>query len=569
MGLSPSESFPEESYFQEQQTPSAFSQHEDCQDPFSDLSLFISGKMKQEIKKLPNSKQLSASLSQRLVGEIISDLKKQFPKYNLGNTYLKSAWSKVQHYLELVAHQKHLFDQEGKLCIPSLISENLKQRALQKTLPSQEEQMNEAQKIALSISECVATVDQVKPDISFITKITWMMQSHLIPKNQWMKKSPFQIDIIDRFITKWMLEEGALTSGKDHKDVIEGTSLYLSAYEKIKSLTPTVLREHLCSLYSQSLVLQLPLKKRLGNEAYLQLCYFLESQAKIRNDMDRLTLGLKALFTLAASHQKDLVKAQLKASVQAIEGNLPNILSPYCPLLNEQIYAYIQSELSFLKASKSSKPMEKVLKHLFDLFDLICKLPPLLAGELESLEILIWSGKKDLPPLDSHVEKTLLFELAQNAIQNPKDSFLSIVQATAKQIKKICQLDFTTPSYIDPFIQNSTLAPSEHLYKKIYAQAIQGELLFKSVYLDHDDYYFKMICKKWKQLKLEEGSVDHEGFVTYLTDSCLKEFPSLKSFRHRLRQRILITYKVFWFQELCSEKQSSMDRLTLWKKATS
>ena len=67
---------------------------EDFYDPFSELSLFLSTKIKKEIQGSGSIKQWSGKIQTDLLAKILPEFKQKFPKYRLGASALKKVWEK-------------------------------------------------------------------------------------------------------------------------------------------------------------------------------------------------------------------------------------------------------------------------------------------------------------------------------------------------------------------------------------------------------------------------------------------------------------------------------------------
>ena len=79
---------------------------DDFYDPFSDLSLFLSKKIKNEIEKSGSSNKWSGKIEANLLAKILPEFKQKFPKYRLGTSALKKVWEKVSYYYDKIQGQK-------------------------------------------------------------------------------------------------------------------------------------------------------------------------------------------------------------------------------------------------------------------------------------------------------------------------------------------------------------------------------------------------------------------------------------------------------------------------------
>ena len=538
-------------------------------DPFSDLSLFVAQRVKEEMDKLPQGVRLSTKLSASLMQDLASDIKSRFPNSSFANSILKSSWEKVQHYLRLIADQKKLWSGDGTLSIPAMISENLKNRFSLIHLSENQQQISQAEQVALSVSECVATLDHIRPDISYLTRWTWNVQSHLYPKAEWPAKSPFEIDAKERFLTRIISEENAIGIPLNQQQLLLYTRDLCEGYKMLSNFSLSQLRIYICTLYADKLYENCLLRKTLG-KGLAKLSQFMENQVKQRPDVDRLIPALTALFSLCATHHHTLIRAQLESSLKAPDSLSHHILSPYHPLLNRELYAYIQSELLALKTARVSKPLDTLLKRLVSLIDQISELPKLEKDQSEILELLAWRAfaKFHLPDqLPALMEKVLAREVSSAVISQPDAPFENVVRDTLRSIRRIKELQIDVPTAVNPFVAKIKLTPSEDLYRKAFMLAMQGDLLFRCIYPHQEDRYLKLVQRKWKQLKLCPKTTDHDTFIQYLVDSQIKEHPVLRPFAAALRKRITVSYKSFWYHDLCAADESSLSRFIHWHAA--
>lgn len=569
MGMGSPEQLPQELFIQDDPTscPTTFDTIQSIKDPFSDLSLFVAKKMKEEIIKTPRGTPLSSHLSSVLLEQLSSEIKRRFPKYTLGNSVLKSAWDKVQYYLRLVSDQRSLWTGNGTLSIPMMVRQNFHNRISTLSLKSASDQFNQAEEVALSISECVAALDHMRPDLAYITRFSYQIGSHFYPKKELLTKSPFEIDAYDRFFTRLILEESHLMLSCEK--MVHRIKDLSDAYRKTLSLSMAEMRSSLCILYAEKLYEKCLLRKTIGSHL-AKLESFIDEQVQKRSDIDRLIPAFSALFSLCATHHHTLVKAQLESSLKAEQLHPHHILSPYHPLLSRELYSYLQSELSSLKAARISRPLETLIKRLVHLLDKIGQLPKLGKERDEILEMLFWRSFAKFhlkEPVEGEAKNILTSELGRTLVQHPSFSFQEVIRSTSRTLRDLQQLQLEPLIQCDPFAAKNKMSPGEKLYRKLFLLTSQGDLLFKTAYPHPDDFYLKLVAKKWKSMKMDEQNVDHAAFVDILTQNQMKEQPLLRSFKEELEKRIWLSYKCFWYQMLSSGEERSFDRLKKWSFA--
>lgn len=176
-------------------------------DPYSELNLFLSQKIKQEMRHCSNSKKWSLQLQDELLNKITPQFQKEFPKYRLGICALKKTWEKIHYFSTQIQGEKKALTQDGKLNIPFFIKENLKtSNKLNHTCHLHP--YHYAHQLAVKMSECIAIVDGIRPKLDQLTRTIWSLQKHLIPELAPEHfKSPYdENDNIDKLIVKIILE---------------------------------------------------------------------------------------------------------------------------------------------------------------------------------------------------------------------------------------------------------------------------------------------------------------------------------------------------------------------------
>ncbi len=187
--------------------PHPIDESPDLHDPYSELNLFLTRKIKEEFKTVGPAKKWSIYVQEKLIEKITPEFKKKFPHYRLGVSALKKVWEKFSYFSQAFETQKEALTQEGKLNLGYLIRENLKQFIGIKKSFSLHPYML-AQQLALKISECLAAYDGIRPMLQHITKTIWAVKRHLIPPDQVpATANPYdEFDTWDKLVIKFMLE---------------------------------------------------------------------------------------------------------------------------------------------------------------------------------------------------------------------------------------------------------------------------------------------------------------------------------------------------------------------------
>ncbi|MGH2612403.1 MAG: hypothetical protein ACRDFB_05075 [Rhabdochlamydiaceae bacterium] len=199
------------------------------QDPYSEVSLFLSRKIKEQSSSVDHSKKWSLYLQEKLLEKIAPEFGKKFPAYRLGAAALKKTWEKVSHLSQLFEKQSDALTASGKLNIHFLIRENLKIILDQKKNSSFHPFLL-AQQLALKVGESLASYEGIRPPLQQLTELICtalhhLVPSHLLPQFSFAKKN---LDVKDRLIAKWMID--ALTS----KPGIPYHELYQVIQDKLK-----------------------------------------------------------------------------------------------------------------------------------------------------------------------------------------------------------------------------------------------------------------------------------------------------------------------------------------------
>lgn len=176
-------------------------------DPYSELNLFLSQKIKREMRHCSNSKKWSVQLQDELLHKITPEFQERFPRYRLGVSALKKTWEKVQYFSTQIQGQKEALTQDGKLNLTFFIKENLKTTPkLQNTCHLHP--CHYAHQLAVKMSECVAVVDGIRPKLDQLTRTIWSLQRHLFTQlSSEHFKSPYdENEKSDKLIVKSILE---------------------------------------------------------------------------------------------------------------------------------------------------------------------------------------------------------------------------------------------------------------------------------------------------------------------------------------------------------------------------
>ncbi|MCB1068100.1 MAG: hypothetical protein KDK56_07935 [Simkania sp.] len=523
---------------------------DDFYDPFSDLSLFLSNKIKKEIQEAGTSKKWSGKIEANLLAKILPEFKKHFPKYRLGATALKKVWEKVSYYYDKIQHHTGAITEEGKLNLPLMIRENLKTKAPQAS-PLNLPPYHQAHQIAVKISECIATLEGRRPDLDQLTKMIWAVQKNTMRElSPHAAKSPYEdYDKLDKLIVKTALEVCSQYPQIDLNVLKMQILKRLETYGAIQSLVKKnqlrsslsmLLASKLCPTTLLAVKLSIPEKQALEKFIDLQLEYSEQNEVfSFDTHCQELVERILALYPLAKELPRDLSEVGVREVIRSIclsQGPLP---------LDSALYVFINAEMHLMKDDKMFEDLQDLEDRLVDAYDLSLSLPELNQELFEVFELLIWkklSEKKGfLAEIPSQTLEVLERELGNSMIDQPHKSFRTIVRQTLQFFKKVQELPFNNTQDKEFWLT---------VKKKSEIWALQNEMLCRWIHFDDQTPLLSFLKQEWKS-KLS---------LSKILGKTLKKFPILASFEDQLRSRLWILEQYFWYAELSDGSESSYDR---------
>lgn len=231
---------------------SAIDESPEFHDPYSDLNLFLSQKIKREMRHCSNSRKWSPQLQDELLHKITPEFQQRFPKYRLGVTALKKTWEKVQYFSNQIQEEKEALTQDGKLNLSFFIKENLKSTSkLHNTCHVHP--CHYAHQLAVKMSECIAVVDGIRPKLEQLTRTIWSLQRHLIEKlSPEHFKSPYdENEQADKLIVKAILEITAKHPSISQAELTFHVQKHLTSLRALTSnYTPSEIKKMLTALFA-------------------------------------------------------------------------------------------------------------------------------------------------------------------------------------------------------------------------------------------------------------------------------------------------------------------------------
>lgn len=533
---------------------------EDFYDPFSDLNLFLSKKIKKEIQETGSSEEWSGKIEANLLAKILPEFKQKFPKYRLGTSALKKVWEKVAYYYEKIQGQKGALKENGALNLKFMIRENLKNSVAPYHLPP----YTMAQQIAVKLSECVASLEGKKPQLDHLTKVIWSVQKHLLKDLSAVQaKNPYEeYDKLDKLIVKTELEITSKGENLDPYSLKRQVIKRLNRFQGVKALlkesqlTSTLSMILAEKLYRSSLITcHFSIKEKHAIEDFIRHQIEMgQFNELLTSDEHRLELiqRILALYTIAGELPKDITDQSLRSSIRHIKELTSKENCSLLPNIDQGLFVFINAEIHLMDEEKcyGEDGEEAIVKA----YNKACSLPKLSSSQKEQFELLIWKIIEEEGNLLSHtppdIHHLLKMELGNVLIDNPKQSFRMIISNALQFFKKV--LD--------------TPMDEEKLEDKVESWVAQNDMLIRTIHFDPKTSLLKLLEKEWKDQSLEESTVNHKHFIDQVEKKALKAFPLLASFQEELRSRLWILYKYLWYTTLSDGYASTYERFLLWHR---
>lgn len=526
-------------------------------DPYSDVSLFLSEKIKEEIKHCQTEKKWSLKLQEELINKITPEFQKKFPHYRLGVMALKKTWEKVIYYSHQIEGQSQATLSDGSLNIEFFIKENLRQYShlRQKQSPVA---YHYADQLASKISEFSASIDGVKPEWESLTRNIWAMQRHLlIGRRTEVVKSPYDtVDKADRLIAKTALEITA------KEPLIEQKELQLKILESLKSIqelsTFSSLDTISCiisSLIAEKLYpcsqihLQFSLQQKLAITSFIKRHSSLYKMNTTSPQLSELVRRIIALYTLATQMPKEISEEDFALAIDCCYPEVKNDRPPF----EQALYAFISAELLLMRDCLSCKSIEFVKKAVFQSYKETMDLPIIDPKESNVLSIAIWKILSEsegfLEKIPYKIGKRIDEEIGQILIDHPDLSFDGVVTETVR--------------FFQMAKESSEKHKSKELEHKAYLASLQSDMISSTLDIDFDLPLVKLIKAKFS----EEFTEDPTDFVNSICQQYLKQYRTLTIYAAQVSTKAWIYFKVLWYTHFTSSEESSFDRFLSWHKA--
>lgn len=532
---------------------SAVDESPEFYDPYSDLNLFLSQKIKQEMQHCSSSKW-SLKIQEELLSRIVPDFRKKFPRYRLGTSALKKAWEKIAYYSQQIQQEKEAISQDGKLNIHFFIKKNLKNYRASKS-PAHLHPSHFAHQLASKMSECIAVIDGVRPKLDYLTKMIWGIQRHLLPESPEKNHCPFDdSDKIDQLIVKAILEIVAKEPQISYNELEHQVQEALLSLHELPSFSSI---DQMVGNVSALLA-----EKLFGASSFHTL-FFAEQKTAINNFIRRHTSLCKttgptiqfselvrriiALYMLASGLPKTLAENQVKEAVLRVYPSETGERTG----LPQAFWAFVSAELVLMRNDEFCRSPNFVAEAIWSAYREATSLPLLQGKATDILEIVIWKSLSEseglLEKLPYRIGQRIEAEIANILIENPTQNFSSLVRETVEFFRRAKEL-----------VQVKTWADIE---RKIHLWVVQGDMLCRWIRLDQSSTLLRMICQKWKE---QSSELPHHSFVSEICQTYLKSYPELAPYASQLSSRVWILYKYAWYALFGSNQESSFDRFLKW-----
>ncbi|MCH9613932.1 MAG: hypothetical protein SP1CHLAM54_09410 [Chlamydiia bacterium] len=506
---------------------------EDFQDPFSDLCLFLSRKIKSEIHLTGSPKKWSTKIQEELLKKILPEFSESFPTYRLGANALKKMWDKVSYFYGTVQKKEGALQEDGQLNIPMMIRENLKTI---KEPPTHLPPYTCSHQIALKLSECIATIDGVRPNLDQLTKKIWSVQKHLMqnlsPSNAKIPHEEY--DALDKLIVKTLLETTANNTTLSHDDLQTTIADNISQFKHVKKL---IKNGEIQSLLSSLLV------ELMGAESDFELNSFIHRQlctipmnTDLSIDAARVEIvqRILALYPVA-SDLPDIDDDDLLDSLHDVLNFHEEQLESEAEIhIDQSLYIFINAELHIF----GHLSLDLIESSILESYSFAKKLPLL---EIDQVEKAIWKVINDneqiTTNLSSDLKTLLMSEIGNTYLDNPHQSFRFIVHNTLQFLKKISKLDLKT-----------------NLSDRIELWTAQNDMLCRFIHFDPTLPLLEALRMNYK-----DNAAPNTVIAKVLKETLEKE-PNLTPFKKTLEMRLWILFKYLWYHELTPAEASTFDR---------
>lgn len=506
---------------------------EDFQDPFSDLCLFLSRKIKSEIHLTGSPKKWSTKIQEELLKKILPEFSESFPTYRLGANALKKMWDKVSYFYGTVQKKEGALQEDGQLNIPMMIRENLK---TVKEPPTHLPPYTCSHQIALKLSECIATIDGVRPNLDQLTKKIWSVQKHLMqnlsPSNAKIPHEEY--NALDKLIVKTLLETTAQNHALSHDKLQKTIESKISQFKHVRKLIKDGTIQSLLS----SLLVELMGTTggfELNSFIHRQLC-LIPMNPNLSIDAARVELvqRILALYPVA-SDLPDIEDDELLDALHEVLDFHEKQQDSEAELhIDQSLYIFINAELHVF----GHLSLDLLESSILESYSFAKNLPLL---EIDQVEQAIWNVINDNEQithnLPSELKILLMSEIGNTYIDNPHQSFRFIVHNTLQFLKKVSKLEL-----------------KDNLLDQIELWTMQNDMLCRFIHFDPALPLLEALRMHYKD------NAAPKTLIEKVLKETLDNKPDLMPFKKTLEMRLWILFKYLWYHELTPAEHSTFER---------
>ena len=536
-------------------------------DPYSELSLFLSKRIKKEVEKNGDTKKWSQKIQEDLLTNILPEFKKTFPKYRLGASALKKVWDKVSYFYSRVKQQSGAIQENGKLNVEFLIRENLKQQKYKKA-PLHLPPYNSAQQLALKMSECIATLDCIRPNLDHLTRLIWVVQKHLIQDLSPMQaKSPYEeYGIFDKLIVKGQLEYLAKHPHSEPSKTMRSVKRYA---EKVKSTKTLIENNSLQSIISYVLAKKLYpqtfIARFCSSDQMEFLHEFVDRQLQVIRqyrdfslDAQRIELvgRLMAIYPVTQLLPETIQGTTLRRAIRYLYAVNAGYEPSVDPEIDQAVGVFINAEMHLYPDKENEIIPEEIEQEIIDSYQIAISLPKLKTNQLDDLEIFFWKTLGDVIEIENKIDPQLLKvieqEVANHLMDKPRQTFSTLVKSCNQYFLRLSNIDFEETN------------KKMELNEKIELWAHQGDLICRFIHFDPDNPLMKLTLETARMMRGKNPNITHKEVVENIYKQALEQNTKLIPFSNQLKQRVWILYKYCWYHLFSSPRETTFHRFEQW-----
>lgn len=513
-------------------------------DPYSELSLFLSEQIKKHLNAYPSEKKWTPSLQDSLLQQILPGFHKQFPLYHLRILTVKRTWEKILYYKQQLENKPEAFIQTGSLDIDFLIREHLNQYT-QCRYASTPMSYQYAQQIAGKISELVARLDGKKPDWEWLNRKIWSQQRHLMTEYRNIETSSLQKtnpldDLINKTLLKITAQQPWITYEELAKKITETITALseLGRCDQLSYFSAAFLatkRYHLClCLQTVSLEEKQALKNFLARYSALYQ----------KTELIRRILSMYPILSLLPH---DLTKQELFQAVEQCYAIYKKGAEPF----TQTLYAFISAELLLLKNQQHCYSLEYAKQLIFTSYQDAITVAKMRCNNLSTLTILLWKLLCDTDHVFNQIPYSLGHQIDEKIgsilVDHPQLPFEQVITET-----------------IDFFHSIPDLSKEDQiqlLQERVYIAALQSDLILLDQSPDLHNPLLDAIQKKASR------AIDNPDlFISQICDEHLKRFPELSIYSKQVHEKAWTCFKWVWYRILAVDSETSFDRYVAWHR---